>query len=135
MTDESKLPALPESFCHVMRRKGAKAPIGLLPNRIAALPPKQAEYLRDFEELPVYTAAQMHAYASQAVAAVAEDAARYRWLRSTQRFKHYLDGELVREEPIDPAVYDAAIDTAIAEAHEAVDAAIDAAMQENDHAR
>jgi hypothetical protein len=59
------------------------------------------------------------------------DAERYYWLRSTQRFKHYVDCLLVREEPIEPAMYDASIDAAIAHAHAEASAALAPPPQES----
>ena len=50
--------------------------------------------------------------------------ARYRRVRDLHNtFQHYVDGELVRVDKIDDAVYDACIDGLIADAQEQIDAA------------
>ena len=41
--------------CHGLRRKGTAAIIGILPNKIIDRPASSAEYLRDYEEVPLYT--------------------------------------------------------------------------------
>jgi aminoglycoside phosphotransferase len=90
-----------------------------------ALPVEAAGYMRGCNEKltdgqPLYTAAQMHAYASQAVAAVAEDAGRYRWLRANK----YAVG---------PHVIQFGQTDAYTVLHgDALDAAIDAARKQED---
>jgi hypothetical protein len=45
-----------EAVAYGMRRKGEKGLIGLIPPKVHAIPPKVAEYLRDYEEIPLYDA-------------------------------------------------------------------------------
>jgi hypothetical protein len=83
-----------------------------------------------WESRGLYTAAQMHAYATAAVladreardAAVAEDAGRYRWLRANK----YAVGP--------HAIQFGQTDAYTVLHGDALDAAIDAAMKEDDHA-
>jgi hypothetical protein len=48
---------IPEPLTYGMRRKGETAVIGLIPPKVHGIPPKVAEYLRDYEEVPLYSAA------------------------------------------------------------------------------
>lgn len=47
-----------EPIAYGMRRKGETTLIGLIPPKVHAIPPKVAEYLRDYEEVPLYASPQ-----------------------------------------------------------------------------
>lgn len=57
--------------CYGMRRKGTEEIIGIIPNKIAAIPAKSDPYLAEFEEVPLYT---------EAPAGDARDSLRLDWL-------------------------------------------------------
>jgi hypothetical protein len=81
VTDESKLPALPEAVAYGRWARGL--PPGTRLMRYDGVPLVSHEPRAGFD-VALYTAAQMHAYASQAVAAVAEDAGRLDWLEANE---------------------------------------------------
>ena len=127
------------------------APMPELPEAafVRVIPP--AHYKDTETTVPLYTAAQMHAYARAYAAGMAGDAARYRWLAESAEVKvekrewqEYLGenkkGQHIYEDRkevfwhyiIEPILSGTVDDTSTVPS---LDAAIDAAMKENDDGR
>jgi hypothetical protein len=124
VTDESKLPALPEAVAWRYEYEQDDGAGGCIVYRGAITTKPQR-----IESDPLYTAEQMHAYASQAVAAVAEDAGRLDADRAlvAQAVKARDEGGKVH--PWDVFVWAESVRPGLWRGQ------YDAAMKENDHAR
>jgi len=60
---------MPEPLTYGLRRNGETDVIGLIPPKVHANPPKVPEYLRDYEEVPLYSAATVAEMRAKADAA------------------------------------------------------------------
>jgi hypothetical protein len=94
-----------------------------LSEKASASPPWVPLYGASLDDIH-FIAAAINLIRRPDFAVLVANARRYEWLRETNQFKHYVDGELVRVDKIDNDIYDAAVDAAIADADAAI-AALD----------
>lgn len=143
MTDESKLPALPEAVAFVARRDEAH---GMRSVVRGVDPEARREYdAAGWQTEPLYTAAQMLAFRAEGVAAVAEDAGRLDWLGSLEGVNLISDDGgkwAVSSSGFQPVPQEGGFTKSVAitsfvepeEWHDTIRAAIDAAMGDDDEA-